>query len=138
MACVSRFPVEFVNRQITFVGLDEEAVEGNRFQGFVVVVFAEREIESLAYELSGGLGLPSEAVDYPWLGGVHGLVQANDVVIGFYGVYDERFFPLFREVYVVFEIGDLFFIAHPAFEFVESGLTDGHHLFVLYRGIELR
>ena len=88
------------------------------------------------YQLSGGLGFPSESVDYPRLSRLRFLVNANDVVVGLYGMYDQRFVKFFRESDVFFEVGDLFFVAYSPFEFVESGFPDGYHLLVLYGGLE--
>ena len=43
-------------------------------------------------------------------------MDADYVVVCFDGVYDERLVPLFREIYVMFEVFRLFFIADSAFE----------------------
>ena len=51
-------------------------------------------------------------------------MDADYVVVCFDGVYDERLVPLFREIYVMFEVFRLFFIADSAFESVESRLAD--------------
>lgn len=59
-------------------------------------------------------------------------MDADYVVVCFDGVYDERLVPLFREIYVMFEVFRLFFIADSAFESVESRLADRHDLLVSY------
>ena len=61
-------------------------------------------------------------------------MDADYVVVCFDGVYDERLVPLFREIYVMFEVFRLFFIADSAFESVESRLADRHDLIVSNRG----
>ena len=59
-------------------------------------------------------------------------MDADYVVVWFDGVYDERLVPLLREIYVMFEVFRLFFIADSAFEPVESRLADRHDLLVSY------
>ena len=52
-------------------------------------------------------------------------MDADYVVVCFDGVYDERLVPLFREIYVMFEVFRLFFIADSAFESVGGRADDG-------------
>lgn len=65
-------------------------------------------------------------------------MDADYVVVCFDGVYDEWLVPLFREIYVMFEVFRLFFIADSAFESVESRLADRHDLLVSYDRFQQR